>query len=645
MLNWHFFFMDIIAGTAGHIDHGKTALVKALTGTDADRLPEEKLRGITIDLGFAELDLGDARIGFVDVPGHERFVKNMLAGTGGIDLVMLVIAADEGVMPQTREHFHICRLLGTKSGLIILTKCDLVDEELLELVRSEVAGLVEGSFLATARVLAVSSKTGAGIDEVKEALIAASRDVPTRKNEIVSRLPIDRSFTVKGFGAVVTGTLLAGEITEGDELELLPQGRPVRVRGLQTHKKAVKSVWAGQRAAVNLAGIDHTEVERGMVLCEKGFLRPTQILDTQIEVLKDAKKALRSRQRVRVHIGTVEALARVQVLNESGEIKQGEIDLAQLRLEVPVVAIPRDRFIVRSYSPQATIAGGQVIDGMAPKHRRRDTETVRKFLQVLIGSNKALQVKLFLEDAGESGLTFADLQARTGWRREILLAAIADGAEKRSLIEAGGLYIARTPFDALKSRALAEIKGHHTRAPLEKGIQRETLRDKVFRHLSLDVFKAVLTSLEVEGSIAQKREIILLASHSLLLSGEDKVLYDRLIKIYTDGRFEVPRLDDALTDAIAGTKLQKDHARKIFQVLLNSGEIVKISEEFYFTGAAIDELAGKIKTFAEASADRLIDVPKFKKIAGISRKYAIPLLEYFDREKVTRRAGDKRLVL
>jgi selenocysteine-specific elongation factor len=637
--------MDIIAGTAGHIDHGKTALVKALTGIDADRLPEEKQRGITIDLGFAELDLGEVRVGFVDVPGHERFVKNMLAGTGGIDLVMLVVAADEGVMPQTREHFEICRLLEVKTGLMILTKCDLVDAELLGLVRDEVTELVDGSFLDGAPALAVSAKTGEGIDEVKKALVEASRDIPARQNETVARLPIDRSFTVKGFGAVVTGTLLDGEIAEGDELELLPQGRQVRVRGLQTHKKVVKSVRAGQRAAVNLAGIDHSEIERGMVLCEKGVLRPTQIIDTEVEVLKDAKKALRSRQRVRVHTGTVEALARVEVLNESGEIPQGETDFVQLRLEIPVVAIPGDRFIIRSYSPQATIAGGRVIDGLARKHPRRDTETVRQFLQELTGPDKAFRVKLFLEDAGESGLTFAELQARTGWRREILLAAIASGIEKKSIIKAEEHYLGRTPFDTLRTNTLGAIEAHHAREPLTKGILRETLREKIFRHLSLDVFKAVLTSLGNEGKIAQESDVVRLASHSLELAGEEKVVYERLGKIYWEARFEVPRLDDALTDSIVGTKFPKEHARKIFQVLLNSGQVVKVTEEFYFTRAVIDQLTGKIKAFAGTSADRLIDVPKFKEIAGISRKYAIPLLEYFDREKVTRRAGDKRLVL
>ncbi|MDQ3748230.1 MAG: selenocysteine-specific translation elongation factor, partial [Acidobacteriota bacterium] len=354
--------MDIIVGTAGHIDHGKTALVKALTGVDADRLPEEKQRGITIDIGFAELDLGEVKIGFVDVPGHERFVKNMLAGASGIDFVLLVVAADEGVMPQTREHFEICRLLEVKSGLIVLTKKDLVDAELLDLCRLDVSELVENSFLENAPVIAVSAKTGDGIAELKETLRTLALKIPARKNETVARLPIDRSFSVKGFGAVATGTLISGEISEADELEILPIEKIVRVRGLQTHGKAVKTVRAGQRTAVNLGGIERAEIERGMVLAEKAVLRPTQIFDAQIENLKDARKSLKTRQRVRVHIGTIESLARVQIINEQNEIAPGEKDFVQLRLETPIVCVPNERFIIRSYSPQITVAGGRVLD-------------------------------------------------------------------------------------------------------------------------------------------------------------------------------------------------------------------------------------------------------------------------------------------
>src|SRR5205085_781561 len=335
---------SVIVGTAGHIDHGKTTLVRALTGVDADRLPEEKRRGITIDLGFAELDLGDVRVGFVDVPGHERFVKNMLAGAHGVDLVALVIAADEGVMPQTREHFDICRLLGVRSGLVVLTKTDTVDAELLELVRGEAEELVAGSFLEGAPVVAASARTGAGVEELKARLREAALAAPARDSDTVTRLPVDRSFTMRGFGAVVTGTLVAGEINEGQELELLPAGERVRVRGVQVHGSAVKAATAGQRTAVNLGGVEASGVVRGMVLAPAGRLAATQIMDARVSVLKDVPRPLKTRQRVRVHHGTAEVLARVVVLEGPGEVAPGASGLAQLRLESPIVALPGDRF-------------------------------------------------------------------------------------------------------------------------------------------------------------------------------------------------------------------------------------------------------------------------------------------------------------
>ncbi len=648
-LDFRLWTLDVIVGTAGHIDHGKTALVKALTGVDADRLPEERQRGITIDIGFAELDLGDVRIGFVDVPGHEKFVKNMLAGAHGIDLVALVVAADEGVMPQTREHFEICRLLEIKTGIIVLTKIDLIDEELLELVKLDVSELVENSFLENAPVIAVSAKTGEGIEQLKSILSETAQKIPSRKNEIVARLPIDRSFSVKGFGAVSTGTLVAGEINETQELEILPLQKKVRVRALQTYGKPVKTAHAGQRTAVNLGGIEHAVIERGMVLCEANVLRPTQIFDAEIEVLKAAKRALKSRQRVRLHIGTIEALARVQVLNEKSEIAPGEKDFVQLRLEIPVVTIPSERFILRSYSPQITIAGGRVLDAFAVKHRRKDIENVRKYLKDFIeaqnANDKAKQSKLFLENAGKYGLTFSDLQARTGWRSEILRMAIAENIEKKAAIKAENFYIARSPFENLKWKTLAEIENFHRKEPLARGILRETLREKIFSHFSLEIFKMTLSFLEKEGKIAAEKDVVRLASHNLELSAEEKILRERIEKIYKTAKLEVPTLENALIEAVQNTKFNKEQARKIFQLFLNSGEIVKVTEDFYFRKESVNNLTESVKEFASKTSDRLIDVASFKEIAGISRKYAIPLLEYFDRERITRRAGDKRLVL
>jgi selenocysteine-specific elongation factor len=607
--------MDVIIGTAGHIDHGKTSLIKALTGVDADRLPEEKKRGITIDLGFAELDLGDVRIGFVDVPGHEKFVKNMLAGASGIDVVLLIVAADEGVMPQTREHFEICRLLETKTGLIVVTKTDMVDEELLEIVKLDVEELVQNSFLENSPIISVSSKTGFGIENLKETLHEISLKIPERKKEIISRLPIDRVFSVKGFGAVVTGTLATGEIAETTEFELLPMNKKVRVRGVQTHGKSVNKALAGQRTAVNLGGI---------------------------EVLKSAKHSLKTRQRVRVHLGTLEVLARIQVLNEANEILQGEKDFVQIRLESEAVTIPNERFIIRQYSPQITIAGGKVLDNSAQKHRKKDIETTRKYLENLLKADKVSQVKLYLELSSEKGLTFADLQARTAWRSEILQVAIAENVDKKAVIVTDKVYIARTPFENLKAKTLAEIESFHKKEPLAKGILRETLREKIFAHLPVEIFRKVV---ENSVEISAEKDFIRLATHTHELSTEEKLISERILQIYTDAKLEVPTLEIVLNQAISGTKANAQTARKVFQLFLNKNEIVKVTDEFYFSSAIITQLVEKLRDFASKSSDRLIDVATFKDIANVSRKYAIPLLEYFDRERITRRAGDKRLIL
>ena len=639
--------MNIVVGTAGHIDHGKTSLVRALTGIDADRLPEEKRRGITIDIGFAELDLGEIKIGFVDVPGHERFVKNMLAGASGIDLVILVVAADEGVMPQTREHFEICRLLGITTGLVILTKKDLVDEELIELVRLDVAELVEGSFLEHAPIIAVSTKTGEGIADVKQALANAAAATPERRNNIVTRLPVDRSFSVKGFGAVVTGTLASGNIHEADELEILPIGRTVRVRGIQTHGRAVAAAHAGQRTAVNIGGIDHHEISRGMVLTEKGVLRPTQILDTEVEVLEGAKNALRSRQRVRVHIGTTEALARVQVIEDEGRIEPGSKGFVQLRLEVPVVAVPFERFIIRTYSPQTTIAGGRVLDPLAVKHRKKDAVVTETFLEKTIDAeNKETQrIKSIVGAAGKGGRTFADLQAATGWTEGILARAIVDCVKDGELMEAGALYLAPQAFDEFRKAVIREITESHHRDPLSKGISREALREKVFGNLSPDIFKAVIADLEKTGKIVSDKDTVRIASHATQLSPEEEALRKNIIAIYERSGVEVPKLADALAEAVQNTKFTKDFAQKVFRLLLNDKKIIKVTDEFYFLADVVNDLIGKVRERAAQATDRSIDVAAFKDLAGISRKYAIPLLEYFDREKITVRAGEKRLVL
>jgi selenocysteine-specific elongation factor len=633
---------SIIVGTAGHIDHGKTALVRALTGIDADRLPEEKRRGITIDIGFADLDLGDVRVGFVDVPGHEKFVKNMLAGAHGIDVVALVIAADESVMPQTREHFEICRLLGVEHGLVVLTKNDLVDEEMLALVREEATELVAGSFLEKAPVVSVSSRNGAGLEELKSTLREIALHVPTRSEEFITRLPIDRAFTMSGFGAVVTGTLVAGAIDEGDELELLPAERNVRVRGLQVHGTKVKRAIAGQRTAVNLTGIETAELERGMVLAPTDRLRPVQVIDVRVTLLDDSPRALRSRQRVRVHIGAAEALARVRVLEDSGEIKPGESGFVQMRLEAPIAGVLGDRFIIRSYSPQQTIAGGVIVDAFAPKHRARELPLVRGRLNVLLDGSREERVAA-LVGSNPNGLNRAEIVRLTGWRDEIVAAAVESACELELIAEAGGQLFATRALLDLKQNIVNDIRAHHAAEPLSRGLGLEILRGRYFAHASQDLFRAVVTDLQKDGAIVIEKDIARSPEHARAVSGEDAALRDRLEEIYREAKLAAPNIGEALSRAGVAAS-QQQHGRKVLQVLIDTGKLVRVDGEMYFHASSLENMISRLRMFAAAKPDRAIDVAEFKELAGISRKYAIPLLEYLDRQRVTRRAGAKRIV-
>jgi len=636
---------SIIVGTAGHIDHGKSALVRALTGLDPDRLPEEKKRGITIDLGFADLDLGDLRIGFVDVPGHERFVKNMLAGAHGIDVVALVIAADEGVMPQTREHFDICRLLGVQTGLIVITKTDLVEEDLIPLVRAEAEELVAGSFLDGAPMLGVSAKTGGGLSELKVALRELAEQVPARSNDSISRLPVDRAFTMKGFGAVITGTLVTGEIAEGDELQLLPSLTRVRARGLQVHGKTVPRAIAGQRTAVNLGGIDTAMIERGMVLAPIARLRATQIVDATLSVLPNAARTLRSRTRVRVHIHGAEVLARLQVLTEGGQLAPGDTGFVQLRLEAPVVAVFGERFIIRSYSPSQTAAGGLILDPFAAKHRGRNLGQVRQLLKKLVVANGADLVSLFVESSGDHGQRFADLAARTGWNDKTLTHALTQANESSAVIECEGVFVSKATFELLKQSAVDEVNQYHRREPLARGEARETLRERCFAHTPPEVFRAVLLALEREGALVSDRDVVRAQTHTVELSGVDAELRDRLDQVYEKADLEPPSLDEAMQEAKVANS-QKNHGRKVLQLLIDAQTLVRVQGEFFFHRKALDKLITRLREFGDQhEPGRTIDVATFKDLAGVSRKYAIPLLEFLDRERITRREGDRRAIL
>ncbi len=636
---------SIIIGTAGHIDHGKSALVRALTGTDPDRLPEEKRRGITIDLGFADLQLGNLRLGFVDVPGHERFVKNMLAGAHGIDVVALVVAADEGVMPQTREHFDICRLLGVKQGLIVITKSDLVDPELLLLVKDEISELVRNSFLEEAPIVSVSSKTGTGIAELKATLTELSENVPPRASDQVTRLPVDRVFSMKGFGAVVTGTLISGVIGEGDELELLPPRIIARVRGVQVHGKSVPRAQAGQRTAVNLAGVDVGQIERGMVLAASHRLRATQIIDTTVRVLPTAPRSLRSRTRVRMHLGAAEVLGRIQVLQETGEIEAGGEGIVQIRLEAPIVALHSDRFVIRSYSPQETIAGGIVLHPFANKHRGRDLARTQRRLTQLAISDRVERFKTFVEFAGESGARLHDVGAATGWNDTVLQAVAAEAQSGVDITNAGGVYLSRGYFEEYCRSTREEVARLHQRDPLARGVLRETLRERVFAHAAPEIFSSVVAALESQKILISEKDTVRAFSHSVDLTEEDRELREKLADAYRVAGVEAPTTEEVMA-RIAVPPSQRQRARKILQLLIDEAKIVRVQGEMMMDRAIAEELKQKLLEYAAGNnPDRLIDVATFKEIAGVSRKYAIPLLEYFDRERVTRRAGDKRVIL
>jgi len=636
---------SIIIGTAGHIDHGKSALVRALTGTDPDRLPEEKKRGITIDLGFADLEIDNVRLGFVDVPGHERFVKNMLAGAHGIDVLALAIAADEGVMPQTVEHFDICRLLGVNKGVVVITKTDLVDEEMLLLVQEDARELVAGSFLDGAPIVPVSSRTGAGLERLRSTLKTIADEVPPKSSDLVTRLPIDRAFSMKGFGAVVTGTLISGEIAEGAALDLLPKGISVRVRGAQVHGKAVEKARAGQRTAVNLAGVDVEQLERGMVLTEPKTLHPTQIIDARIDVLANASRGVRSRSRIRLHIGATEVLGRVRVLDQPAEISPGHSALAQLRLEVPIVAVHNDRFIIRSYSPAETIAGGVVLDPLASKHRGKEIEKTRQRLNRLLSTSATEKLAAFVESSSLRGLRIEDLVAATGWKREVVTQINSQAQKEGTIVEAGGILLFRESFERLSRNVLNELESYHKREPLARGMLRETLREKVFAHSHPELFSGVLGKLESSGQVVSEKDIVRVSTHRVDLSDHDLQLREKLEQTFIDAGIESPSIDEAMTRA-GVTAPMRLAGRKILQLLIDDRTLVRVQNEMFVHKGVLEELKGKLLAYAARNEpERLIDVAGFKDLAGVSRKYAIPLLEYFDREHITRRAGDKRLIL
>ena len=646
---------SIIVGTAGHIDHGKTALVKALTGIDADRLEEEKRRGITIDLGFAHMELPAAsdetlRLGFVDVPGHERFVRNMLAGVGGIDLVLLVIAADESIKPQTREHFDILQLLGVRRGITVLTKSDAVDAETLDVVRMEVEEFLRGSFLEGQPIVAASSLTGAGLDDLKRAMIGAAAEVHPRDSQALARLPIDRVFTMKGFGTVVTGTLIAGTIQREDELEVFPTGRKVRVRGVQVHGQAADAAVAGQRTALNLAGASTEDLSRGMTLVPPDTFLTTRCVDVSLRLLASAARPLRNRSRVHFHCNAMETVAeitfpyarpkvptsRAKNAREMGHpvsLSPGDQAFGKIKLAQPALLLPGDRFIIRQFSPVVTIGGGVVLDAM-PVSRMPDHAA---FLNVLADGQAESILAARIARRGHDGISMAGIVAETGRTTGTVEGALAPLMKQGRVLRIGNLLVHAPAVAALQQSIVSAVENFHRKNSLVAGIAREELREQA--RASAEVFAEALAALVREKRVEVAGDLVRLPGHGVVMKDEEAESKAKIEVAFADAGLKVP----ALTEVLAGLKVDKARAQKIVTLLLRDKVLIKISDDLVFHRGALEDLRRSLA--AQKAKSSRIDVAKFKEMTGVSRKYAIPLLEYLDRERVTKRVGDAREIL
>jgi selenocysteine-specific elongation factor len=630
---------QVVIGTAGHIDHGKTQLIKTLTGIDTDRLKEEKERGITIDLGFAHLTYEDGtEVGVIDVPGHERFVRNMLAGVGGIDLVMLVIAADEGVMPQTREHLSICQLLRVKEGLVALTKADLVDEDWLELVSEDTREFLKGTFLEGKPIVPVSAKTGQGIEELKRVLQALVARVPPKQLEGKFRLPVDRVFTIRGFGTVVTGTLFSGTIRVEDRVEIYPKGIEAKIRGLQVHNASVPEAVAGQRTAINLQGIAKVELERGDVLGRPGEFAPTFMLDAVLQHLADAPRPLRHRARVRLHVGTSEIMGRV-ILLDRDDLAPGEEAYVQLRLEEPAIVLPRDRFVIRSYSPVQTIGGGMVLDVQPAKHRRGEGGLAAHFQLLAEGSPEEIFANQ-LKQATHQGLRLSAFLPRTKLseaRLRQVATTLQRAGQARAVNADTGWYLHADALAALTRELRRYLETYHRQNPLKPNISIEELRAKV-RALGEGVCLMALEELRQHGDVVVERDRVRLATHQVALDDTRERILNELEAEFLAAGYQPPRVEDLF----AKLNIGKGHDKALLQVLLDQGRAVRLKENVVFHRTNLAKAESLLVQFLRDH--REITPIEFKDLLGISRKYAIPMLEYFDSQKITIRVGDKRVL-
>lgn len=636
---------EIVLGTAGHVDHGKTSLVRALTGIETDRLKEEKKRGITIELGFAYLDLPCGhRLGIVDVPGHEKFVRNMVAGVTGMDILAFIVAADEGIMPQTEEHFEICKLLGVKQGFVVLTKKDMVDEEWLEMVQDEISEFVEGSFLEDAPIIPVSSITGDGIDDVKKLLDDFVREQVFQEVFGPFRLPVDRIFAMKGFGAVVTGTSISGRAGLGEDMRIYPGKEVAKIRGIQVHSKAVDEVEAGHRTAINLQGVETSGISRGMVVATPGSLEPNYMLDCSFLYLGSNSKPLKHRARVRVHLGTVEVFGRISLL-ERDEINPGEEAAVQLLLEEPVAVWHGDRYVIRSYSPVTTIGGGMVCGNVSPQKRKRVSEKDREYnrnaLEILQNGTLEERAVFLLEESGK-GLSFDELGIRLGLFGKHLKKGLADSLSNKKIViidTANQVYVSENSVTKMEALVVQSLKAYHVNNPMQSGISREELRTGLGKHINTRLYNYVVNKLLKGGEIAQDDSVIRMADHQVALKADEKQLQAELERWYKDKGLYTPTIKETMEEFSDYTSTL---VKEVMELLIREDKLVKINESLYYDKEVMDSLIAQVQQHIVEHGE--IDAPAFKALSGLTRKFSIPILEYFDKVKLTIRVGDKRVL-
>jgi selenocysteine-specific elongation factor len=631
---------NIVLGTAGHVDHGKTALIKAITNVDTDRLKEEKERGITIELGFAPLTLKSGqRVGIIDVPGHEKFVKNMVAGAGGIDVVIMVIAADEGIMPQTREHMEICELLAVKEGLVALTKADLVNDEWIGLVKEDIENFLQDTFLENAPIIPISSVTSSGIPEFLDEL---NRIVERAEEHIRSsffRLPVDRVFTMKGFGTVVTGTLISGKATVGDVVEFLPSQKKAKIRGLQVHNETAENATTGQRTAINLQGISKTAIRRGDLLACPNTFEPSNRFDVLLRYLPSARAKIKDRVLTRFHIGTAQVLSRLILLGKK-EIKPGEDVYARVYLESPVAAMAGDRFVIRSYSPVTTIGGGKILDPLVIKKRQTDQVLLAE-LELLDKGDERVRTGVIMERAGLTGISIRHLSVRTGIaleRQKKILEEMLSKGEAILLEREPQTVMSPMIYKSLRERILLEAKTYHEMFPLKNGFFKEELRVSTGDFIDQTLFNRAIRDLGRDGKIVVEKDKIRLQDHRVDLKGDLEKLREEIENIYLNAGLT----PSATKDVLSRFPGKKKEAGSILTVLVHDGILVKVNEDMYFHRESIDGLEKRYRKLLNEEGKS--SPATFRDLTGLSRKYAIPLIEYFDKTKLTIRVGDHRVL-